>query len=194
MRKIISLVCCLVLIFGICGCGKIDKTTTDITVETGIKYRTVTMEKFKVSIEIPKDWTIDMEDIELDLFCTSKDISMGIFGYFTEDVPMGREPEDSWKLQLEADLERFQNVENIEHTPNYESKDKEIKTEIYSINTQDKTELYAYYSFVISKKEPDVLLWISVMAEPEDMRSGFDKIEDIIDSICFSSVDLCETQ
>lgn len=189
MRKIISIISCLIFVLCICGCGQIDKTTSDISVETGIKYRTVTMKKFGVDLEIPKDWTIDMENTDLDLFCISKEKNMGIFGYFSKDVPMGREPEDSWKLQLEADLDRFPDAQSVEHTPSFESKDKEIKTELYSIETEKGTKLYAYYSFVISKKDPDVFLWVSIMAEPEDMQSGFDEIEDIIDSVSFSPVD-----
>lgn len=184
LRKYISFLTAILLLLGLCGCNNVDITTSDISVTDNDKYRTVTMEEYGVSFELPNDWHVDMEDTELDMFCTNDKLHMAVFGYYTDDFADDADYLDIWESQNESVMEEFGSVRKIGHTPEFESEDKQLETVLYSSEVQDINQ-YTYFVFVMPKENSNVFLWIEFSGLPSNMRNEFDVLEDIVDSIQF---------
>ena len=202
-KKLISVLIVSFLLFGLCACDlneaitdakdvliestrTPDITTSDITIENGDGSRTFTMQNYKVSFTVPNDWYVEMDDTDLDIFCTNDDIHMGVYGYLAEDFSEDADFSEIFETQYETDLERFKSIQKLAHTPKFESTDKDIETIIYSVEYET-AKMYFYYIGVMPKGDADTsLLWISFGGSPSDVRDNFDMIEDIVDSIKFS--------
>ncbi len=201
LKRIISVLIISLLLCGLCACDlneaitdakdalieserPNDITTSNITLENSDNCRIVTMQDYGVSFELPKDWYVDMEDTELDVFCTSEDISMGIFAYHTDDFANDTDYFEIWEEQCESDLKRFENTQKLDHKAEFESTDKKIETVIYSCEYEN-IKLYFYYVYVKPNSNDNTFLWISFSGIPSEMRNNFDVIEDIVDSIKF---------
>lgn len=184
LRKYISFLTAVLLLLGLCGCNNEDVTTSDVSVTDNDKYRTVTMEKYGVSFELPNDWHVDMEDTELDMFCTNEKLNMAVFGYFTDDFSDDADYLDIWEKQNESVLEESSSVHKIGHTPEFKSDDKKLETVLYSSEIED-IKRYSYFVFVTPKENSDVFLWVHFSGLPSNMRNKFDVLEDIVDSIQF---------
>lgn len=195
-RKVIAIFTIALLVLGLCACDLKDLisqdkdiTTSDIDIQDGDKTRTFTVKDYNVSFTVPDDWQVDMEDTELDIFCSNGEVSMGIYGYYTADFADDADYEDLWEYQNESDLERFKNVRKLDHDAEFESDDKELETVVYSAEYGNIKE-YLYYVYAAPKEDADVFLWISFGASPSKMRDNFDVIEDIVDSIKFGEINM----
>ncbi len=185
MKRILCFLMCVVMLCTVCGCGGVkDNLTSDISVTDSGKTRTVKIDGYDISIDIPDDWRVDMTETDLDLFCGNDDFSMGVFCYSAIDLAEGDTSEKLWKRQCESDLERFKNVKSLEHTPNFKSRDKTLNTALHSFESEG-IKLYAYYIFAESKENPDTFLWMSFIGIPSKIRDNFKELEAIADSVKF---------
>ena len=197
IKRSISLLMVVFLLLGLCACDidelipseNKDITTSDIEIQDSESSRTFTIKDYNVSFTVPTDWQVDMEDTELDIFCTNGDVHMGVYGYFTADFADTTDHSKLWEQQNEADLERFDNVEKFDHQPQFESTDKELKADLYSFEYQNLKEII-YYVYAKPVEDADVFLWISFSGLTSDVRKNFDVIEDIVDSIEFKQIDM----
>lgn len=184
-RKIFCLCFCFIVLCCACGCRLPDVTTSDISVQDGDKYRTVTMEDYGVSFSVPDDWYVDMsEGTEVDMFCTNGKLHMAVYGFFTEDFAEDADYLDIWESQNETAMETFENIQELEHKAEFESDDKDLETALYSSEIKD-IKQYSYYIFVSPKENPEVFLWVAFSGQPSKLRDNFDVLEDIVDSIEF---------
>ena len=206
LKNIIAFLTVILLVFGLCACDfneaitdardalleserPADITTSNITVENGDGCRSVTMQDYNVSFTIPNDFQVDMSETELDMFITNGDIHIGVYGYYISDLSADADCEDVWEAQCEGDLERFKNVRELDHDPEFKSTDKEIETVLYSVDYENIKE-YMYYIYVKPEADADVFLWITAGGLPSDLRDNFDLIEGIVDSIEFGEVNM----
>lgn len=185
LKKYISFLIVVLLLFSLCGCNTKDITTSDISVQNQDKFRTVTMQEYGVSFEVPNDWYVDMEDASVDMFCTNDKLNMAVFGYFTEDFSDDADYLEVWEAQNESVLEQHKNVRKMGHTPEFDAQDKEYETILYSSEIKD-VKQYSYFVFVKPKENPKAFLWIAFTSIPSSMRDEFDVLEDIVDSIQFN--------
>ena len=202
LKRIISVLIISLLLCSLCACDlneaitdakdalieserPNDVTTSNITIENSDDCRTVTMQDYGVSFELPNDWHVDMSETQLDLFCSNGDVHIGVYGYFTADFADGVDYEDICEEQSEADLERFENIRELDHDPEFKSTDKEIETVLYSLEYKNLKQ-YMYYIYVKPEADADAFLWITAGGLPSDVRNNFDTIENIIDSIKFN--------
>ena len=179
----ISLVGVLLML---CGCNRTpDVMTSDITVVDDGKYRTVNVEKYGVSFEIPRKWYIDMNETELDVFCTDGRICMSVYGFMVADYAEDSNYISVWHKQNENTLKDYGNVKKLKHKPQFKSTDKTLETELYS-SVIEETNQYNYYIFAEDKKTPKVFLWIAFGGLKSDIEKNFDLLEMIVDSVKFS--------
>ena len=200
-KKVISFFAITLLLFSLCACdinevitdardaifeseGPTDITTSNITVENSDGYRIFTMEDYNVSFTVPKDWYVDMEDATLDMFCENGKVYMGVFGYHTCDFSAEADYLRIWEDQNEGVLEEYSNVNQIDHTPKFDSKDKELKTALYSSEIKD-VKQYSYFVFAKPKTNANTFLWIQFSGLPSNILNNFEMLEDIVDSIEF---------
>ena len=185
MKRIICFLMCILVFCTACGCRVLpDSLTSGISVTDGDKFRTVEIDGYNVSIDIPNDLVVDMNDTDLDLFCSNGDFSMGVFCYSAIDLAEGDTSKKLWERQCEYDLERFKKVQNLDHKPDFKSTDKTLDTALHSFENEG-TKLYAYYIFAEAKENPDTFVWITFMGVPSEIRDSFDDLERIVDSIAF---------
>lgn len=186
MLKRIMAVFLVAVMFMLCSCNRTpDVMTSEISVADSKDYRIVNMEKYGVTFQLPEKWYIDMNNTELDVFCTDGRICMSVYGFFIENYAEDQNYISVWHKQNETTLKDYGNVKKIEHKSDFKSTDKTLETELYS-SVIEETDQYNYYIFAEDKKTPKVFLWIGFGGLQSDIQKNFDVLEQIVDSVKFN--------
>ncbi len=186
LKRILCLAICLAVLILPAGCLKVEDYLTDnIEVSQGDDYRTVTLKAQGVSLEIPKNWSVDMTDTELDLFCSGGVRFLSLYTFKAEEITNGASFKQVWNNQNKTALENYDKANELNHTPDFEADDKEFDTVLYSAEVEG-IDQYLYYIFVKEKGNEDMFLWLGFSGFPSDVRDNFELFEDIADSVKFN--------
>ena len=151
------------------------------------KEKTFTVDDYGLSFRTPTGWVEDMEDTELDYFCTNISAGLGIFGFYRSDFTDDTEPEDIFRIQNDSTLEAYENVQKLEHESTFEASDKTITSELYSAEFELE-KIYVYF-MLVEFPERDEFFWTMITASPSYARKHFDEFDDIIDSFELKEAD-----
>ena len=87
LKRLLSLVLCVALFTFVCGCSRPEDVLADgISVTDNEDTRTVTLDAYNVTIDFPKEWYVDMNDAEVDLFCSNGPEYMGLYGFSADEI------------------------------------------------------------------------------------------------------------
>lgn len=173
---------CFILIFVLSGCGGVQDSSSEVTLVSAKaeKTREFKLEKFNLKFCTPDDWKEDSTDTELDIYCENDSVGMGIFGYYRSDFADSTNVTEILSEQSKDNMERYTNVQRVEHTPAFSSADKSVTTELYSAEYEG-VKIYQYFCYV-RFKENDEFFWVTFSARPSYMKKNFNMLEKIIDS------------
>ncbi len=175
---LLAFLCALVF----AGCTGGGDTSSDVTYVNAKaeKFKEFRVEKFNLKFSTPDDWKEDNKDTELDWYCENSSVGMGIFGYYRSDFADSANVTDILAQQSKDNMERYQNVQKLEHTPEFTSTDKNITAELYSAEYEG-AKIYQYFCYV-EFKENDEFFWVTFSSQPSYMKKNFKMLEKIIDS------------
>ena len=178
VAALLAFLCALVF----AGCTSGGDTSSDVTYVNAKaeKFKEFRVEKFNLKFSTPDDWQEDNKDTELDWYCENGSVGMGIFGYYRSDFADSANVTDIMSQQSKDNMERYQNVQKLEHTPEFTSTDKNITAELYSAEYEG-AKIYQYFCYV-EFKENDEFIWVTFSSQPSYMKKNFKMLEKIIDS------------
>ena len=178
VAALLAFLCALVF----AGCTSGGDTSSDVTYVNAKaeKFKEFRVEKFNLNFSTPDDWQEDNKDTELDWYCENGSVGMGIFGYYRSDFADSANVTDIMSQQSKDNMERYQNVQKLEHTPEFTSTDKNITAELYSAEYEG-AKIYQYFCYV-EFKENDEFFWVTFSSQPSYMKKNFKMLEKIIDS------------
>ncbi len=168
------------LVFAGCTGGGDTSSDTALVNAKAETLKEFKVEKFNLKFSTPDDWKEDNKDTELDWYCENGSVGMGIFGYYRSDFADSANVTDILAQQSKDNMERYQNVQKLEHTPEFASTDKNITAELYSAE-YDGAKIYQYFCYV-EFKENDEFFWVTFSSQPSYMKKNFKMLEKIIDS------------
>ncbi len=130
VAALLAFLCALVF----AGCTGGGDTSSDVTYVNAKaeKFKEFRVEKFNLKFSTPDDWKEDNKDTELDWYCENGSVGMGIFGYYRSDFADSANVTDILSQQSKDNMERYRNIQKLEHTPEFASTDKNITAELYS--------------------------------------------------------------
>ena len=177
VAALLAFLCALVF----AGCTSGGDTSSDVTYVNAKaeKFKEFRVEKFNLKFSTPDDWQEDNKDTELDWYCENGSVGMGIFGYYRSDFADSANVTDIMSQQSKDNMERYQNVQKLEHTPEFTSTDKNITAELYSAEYEG-AKIYQYFCYV-EFKENDEFFWVTFSSQPSYMKKNFKMLEKIID-------------
>ena len=178
VAALLAFLCALVF----AGCTSGGDTSSDVTYVNAKaeKFKEFRVEKFNLKFSTPDDWQEDNKDTELDWYCENGSVGMGVFGYYRSDFADSANVTDIMSQQSKDNMERYQNVQKLEHTPEFTSTDKNITAELYSAEYEG-AKIYQYFCYV-EFKENDEFFWVTFSSQPSYMKNNFKMLEKIIDS------------
>ena len=186
IKRTLSLILCIILLTITCGCLKPEDVLTEgISVTDGETSRTISLDLYNVTFDIPSNWYVDMEDASVDLFCTNGVEYMSLYGFMAEEIETGVSFVQMWKRQNKTALESYDNPTELNHTPSFEATDKKFETAVYSAEVEG-IKQYIYYIYVSPKENEDMFLWLSFGGSPSRVLDKFEEFEDIADSVKFN--------
>ena len=168
------------LVFAGCMGGGDTSSDTALVNAKAEALKEFKVEKFNLKFSTPDDWKEDNKDTELDWYCENSSVGMGIFGYYRSDFADSANVTDILAQQSKDNMERYQNVQKVEHTPEFVSTDKKIAAELYSAEYEG-AKIYQYFCYV-EFKENDEFFWVTFSSQPSYMKKNFKMLEKIIDS------------
>lgn len=187
MKNVIAALLCLILMAVSSGCTGGDVSSGLSLLSPENKEKTFTVDDYGLSFRTPTGWVEDMEDTELDYFCTNISAGLGIFGFYRSDFTDDTEPEDIFRIQNDSTLEAYENVQKLEHESTFEASDKTITSELYSAEFELE-KIYVYF-MLVEFPERDEFFWTMITASPSYARKHFDEFDDIIDSFELKEAD-----
>ena len=187
MKNVIAALLCLILMAVSSGCTGGDVSSGLSLLSPENKEKTFTVDDYGLSFRTPTGWVEDMEDTELDYFCTNISAGLGIFGFYRSDFTDDTEPEDIFRIQNDSTLEAYENVQKLEHESTFEASDKTITSELYSAEFELE-KIYVYF-MLVEFPERDEFFWTMITASPSSARKHFDEFDDIFDSFELKEAD-----
>ena len=191
MKKIISFIVCGILILSLCGCEALvfltfkDTTNSNVEVSKPKEVKKFTINNIDATVMLPSGWFADMEDTELDLFCTNNSAFMGVLGYHYIDFTSDKTSKEIWQEQTEQTLEDiYKNSEQISYTPSFTRSDKTLDAQLYSA-TVDDSKIYICFIFVEQKENPDRFLWMQFSCIPSQFDDYAEVFEEAAQSVKF---------
>ena len=170
---LLAFLCALVF----AGCTSGGDTSSDVTYVNAKaeKFKEFRVEKFNLKFSTPDDWQEDNKDTELDWYCENSSVGMGIFGYYRSDFADSANVTDILSQQSKDNMERYRNIQKLEHTPEFTSTDKNITAELYSAEYEG-AKIYQYFCYV-EFKENDEFFWVTFSSQPSYMKKNFRKLQ-----------------
>ena len=156
------------LVFAGCTGGGDTSSETALVNAKAEALKEFKVEKFNLKFSTPDDWKEDNKDTELDWYCENNSVGMGIFGYYRSDFADSANVTDILSQQSKDNMERYQNIQKVEHTPEFTSTDKKITAELYSAE-YDGAKIYQYFCYV-EFKENDEFFWVTFSSQPSYMK------------------------